>query len=395
MVQHSMRRRPIAAALVAFCALVSAAVAVASTTSHRASSPVVIGAALPLTGGFSAYAATWKNGVVLAQNEINTSGGIAGRRLSLPIEDWGSDTAKSVQVFTDLATVKHASAIIGGGSGAILAQAPLSDRYNVPLVNAAAQTPAMRGAAHYLFSDINDASAEAADLVRYMVKQLHITRAIIYYVDDATGQGQRDALTASCKKYGVTIIDTLSHSFTDTNYRTVIAKMKSENPPAVLVGSHWENTGYTLKQSVELGFKPTWLTLSPAWSDVTLGIAGAPASEGLYTIRSSFDLGQGAKAHAFISHYTKRFGSAPDVYAAHFYDAVYLIKAAILRAGGKTDGTSIMKAIHTFNGHGDKNRFFGVSGAIAFDSQGMTRQPNYILRIHNGKMVLVTKKTVS
>ncbi len=392
------RSQPTSRLTVALVAGLVATLALAAATG-AAGSPaakgeqVTIGAALPLTGGFAAYGTTWKNAVVLAQIDVNRAGGINGRRLNLPIEDWATDTAKSVQAFSKLATVNHANVILGGGSGAILAQAPLSDRYGVPLINAAAQTPAMRGAAKNLFSNINDANVEAQDLVRFMVKQLGIKKAIVYWVDDATGQGQRDGLLAACKKFGVDVIDVVSHSFTDTNYRTLLAKMKSQNPPAVLVGTHWENMGYTLKQADEIGFHPTWVTLSPAWGAPTLKIAGNAASEGLYTIRSQFDVTQNqGKTKAFVDAYTKRFGSAPDIYAAHFYDAVFLVKAAIERAGGKTDGASIAKALHSFNGHGKKNRFIGVSGAIVFDSQGMTRQPNFIMQVKNGDLAIVKKK---
>lgn len=384
-----------AAALIAGLVVVLALAAAGGAAGSGAAKgkQVTIGAALPLTGGFAAYGATWKNAVVLAQNEINRTGGINGQRLKLPIEDWATDTAKAVQAFSKLATVNKANVILGGGSGAILAQAPLADRYQVPLINAAAQTPQMRGAAKYLFSAINDANVESEDLVRFMVKQLGIKRAIIYYVDNATGQGQRDGLLAATKKLGVEVMDVVSHSQTDTNYRTVLAKMKSQNPPAVLVGTHWENMGFTLKQAAEIGFKPTWLTLSPAWGDPTLEIAGKAASEGVYTIRSPFDLTQNqGRTKQFVESYKKRFGSAPDVYAAHFYDAIFLVKAAIERAGGKTDGASIAKALHTFNGSGAKNRFGGVSGPIVFDKDGMTRQPNFIMQIKNGELTLVKRK---
>jgi branched-chain amino acid transport system substrate-binding protein len=354
--------------------------------------PLVIGAALPLTGGFAAYGETWKNGVVLAQDEINASGGVNGRQLKIQIEDWATDTAKAVQALTKLAEVDKVPVVLGGGSGAILAQAPVANRSKVVLINAAAQTPAMRKVlGQFGFTNINDANAEADDLVRYMKEDLKITTADIYYVDDATGKGQKDGLELAAKNYNVSIIESLSHSFSDNNYRNVINKMKGSKPPAVLVGSHWEQTGYTLKQAAEVGFKPTWLGLSPTESDVTVKIAGKDAIEGFLTIRSEFDAkkDQGT-TKKFIDAYKKRFNTDPDVYAAHFYDAVYMTKAAAL--AGATDGASFAKA---FAAYTQKKPFTGgVSGEVGFDAEHMVRQPSYIFVVKNGELSLVKKLTV-
>jgi branched-chain amino acid transport system substrate-binding protein len=381
-------------ATIAALALVSAGSGVARPTANtaRVGPQITIGAALPLTGPFAGFGATWINGVKLAWIEINRSGGVNRRPLKVSIEDWASDTAKAVQVFQKFVDVNKAPVVLGGGSGAILAQAAVANRTRTVLLNAAAQTPAMRQAGNYVFSNINTADEEALDLVRFMKTKLKIDKAIIYYVDNATGQGQRDGLTAACKKLGVEIIDTVSHSFTDTNYRTVLARMRSKNPPAVLVGSHREHTGLTLKQASEIGFKTTWLGLSPTVGDDTIQIAGRDAIEGFYTVRSQFDVTQNSpRVKKFVQDYKKRFGSAPDIYAAHFYDAVYMVKRAAEQRGAK-DGPSFQKAFASLNGHGEKNRFRGVAGPVVFDRDGMVVKSNFILQVTSGNLKLVRQK---
>lgn len=396
MTPRTTRRLVIALACVLVLALSAAATSGAS--SHRAAAPaagpqqITIGAALPLTGAFAGFGATWINGVRLAYLEINRSGGINGKKIKLYIEDWASDTAKSVQVFQKFAEVNKASVVLGGGSGAILAQAALANRTETVLLNAAAQTPAMRTAGPYVFSNINDANKEADDLVRFMTRKLAIKKAIILWVDNATGAGGRDGLQLAAKKYGVEIMDTVSHSFTDFNFRTVLARIKDKNPPAVLIASHREHTGQILKQAKELGLKTTFLGLSPTVGDDTIEIAGKDGIEGMYTIRSQFDVTQNdPKVKTFVQSYRKAFKSEPDIYAAHFYDAMYLIKDAAEKRGAK-DGPSFAKAFATYNGHGNKNRYFGVAGPIAFDADGMVRKTNFIMQVKNGELKLVPAK---
>lgn len=353
---------------------------------------IVVGAALPLTGPFAGFGATWINGVRLAYTQINRSGGINGKKIKLYVEDWASDTAKAVQVFQKLAEVNKAQVVLGGGSGAILAQAAVANRTQTVLLNAAAQTPAMRQSGPYVFSNINDANKEADDLMRFAARKLGIKRAVITWVDNATGQGGRDGLQAAAKKYDVEIIESVSHSFTDFNYRTVIARIKDKNPPAVLVASHREHTGQLLKQAAEAGLKTTWLGLSPTVGDDTIQIAGNAAIEGFHTIRSQFDVTQNQpKVKAFVTAYRNAFKSEPDIYAAHFYDAMFLIKDAAEKRGAK-DGPSFAKAFESYNGHGDRNRFFGVSGPTAFDADGMVRKANFIMQVKSGKLVLEKAK---
>ncbi len=348
---------------------------------------IVIGAALPLTGAFAGFGATWFNGVRLAYNQINRSGGINGKKIKLYIEDWASDTAKAVQVFQRFAEVNKAQVVLGGGSGAILAQAAVANRTQTVLLNAAAQTPAMHESGPYVFSNINDANKEAADLVRYASRKLGIKRAIVTWVDNATGQGGRDGILAAAKRYDIEIIDSISHSFTDFNFRTVVARIKADNPPAVFVASHREHTGQLLKQAREAGLTTTWLGLSPTVGDDTIQIAGNAAIEGFYTIRSQFDVTQNQpKVKAFVTAYKKAFKSDPDIYAAHFYDAMFLIKDAAEKRGARS-GPTFARAFESYNGHGKKNRYFGVAGPIAFDKDGMVRKPNFIMQVKSGKLV--------
>jgi branched-chain amino acid transport system substrate-binding protein len=379
------------ATLVALLAVGSSAARPAAEAATRGPQ-ITIGAALPLTGAFAGFGVTWVAGVRLAVAEINRTGGINGRPAKLVIDDWASDTAKAVQVLQKQINVNKAPVVLSGGSAAILAQAPLAERSRTVLLNAAAQTPRMREAGNYTFSNINDANKEADDLVRFMVRNLKIKRAIIYWVDNATGQGQRDGLAAAARRYGVQIIDTVSHSFTDTNYRTVLARMKDRNPPVVLVGSHREHTGLTLKQAREIGFKTRWLGLSPTVGSDTIKIAGKPAIENFYTIRSQFDVTQKQKrVKRFVTAYKKRFKTAPDIYAAHFYDAVYMIKWAAEKRRAK-DGASFQRAFASLDGRPKTARFTGVTGATIFDRDGMVRKPNFILQVKNGAMKLVRRR---
>lgn len=349
--------------------------------------PLKIGAAFPLTGDFAAYGETWRNGTQMAVDEINEAGGVNGSPIQLAMEDWATDDARAVTVFTKLANVDRVPVILTGGSGAVLAQAPVANRTQTVLLNGAAQTPALAEAGEYAFSNINTADAEAADLVRFMKEELGISEAVIYYVDNPTGEGGRAGLEAAAEQFDVRIIDSVAHSFQDTNYRTVLSRIRGMNPPAVIVASHWENTGISLRQAREIGLETTWLGLSPTVSDVTIEASGVEAIEDFYTIRSEYDIEKEEEGPTkeFVDKYVERFGAEPDIYAAHFYDAVYMLRD--LAENGATDGASFAEALSAL---GESNPWTGgVTGEVAFDENGMVRKGNYILVVKSGQLGLV------
>jgi branched-chain amino acid transport system substrate-binding protein len=69
--------------------------AVRGGSNCRAAGPIKIGAILPLTGSGASYGVWMKGGTEIAAEEINASGGIAGRKLEVIYEDHAADVKRS------------------------------------------------------------------------------------------------------------------------------------------------------------------------------------------------------------------------------------------------------------------------------------------------------------
>lgn len=396
----SWRGSRVALAVVA-CAAVGGLAACGGSGSGSGASgsdtgPVKIGAIMSLTGPNASYGQNYRSGLELAAEQINAKDGIGGRKIKLIEEDTGGDTAKGVQAFNKLALQDKVTGVVTSSSAVALAQVPLITRDKMPTINAAAQDPKLRGASQYLFSDINDSNAEAKDLVTYAADKLGIKQADVLWVNDATGQAGDAALQAAAKAKGVTIKSTVSHRLDESDYSSVLSRLKSDNPKAVLVASHVDNMGSILKQAAQMGFHPTWLTLSPTVSGQTVKIAGTDAATGVYTIRSAFDAKQdvAGPSKTFVAAYQKRWNRPPDTYSAHFYDAVYLFKLAIESEGNKTDSASVTAGLAKLNGQGPNGTYQGASGPVVFDSDNTVAQPNFVLKYSpEGKLVAADSGT--
>ena len=91
-----------------------------------------------------------------------------------------------------------------------------------------------------------------------------------------------------------------------------------------------------------------------------------------------------AEDQAFIEAYTKKFGVAPDIYAALGYDAAMMAAEAIKRAGS-TDGTRIAQELER------TMKFAGITGEISLDANHDAVKDVYILSFQDGGSQFVAK----
>lgn len=96
---------------------------------------IKIGVNLELSGAVAAYGTAEKEGIDLAVEEINESGGILGKQIEIVSKDNKSDNNESATVAANLTTNDKVVAMIGPAtSGATKAALPNVTKAQVPLV---------------------------------------------------------------------------------------------------------------------------------------------------------------------------------------------------------------------------------------------------------------------
>src|ERR1039458_8969333 len=64
--------------------------------SNSAGSSIKIGAILPLTGDAAEYGRNDRDGITLAVNQANASGGVGGRKIEVDFEDCQTDAKRAI-----------------------------------------------------------------------------------------------------------------------------------------------------------------------------------------------------------------------------------------------------------------------------------------------------------
>jgi branched-chain amino acid transport system substrate-binding protein len=327
-----------------------------------------------------------KHAAELAVEEINAAGGIGGRPLELVQRDDFADPDSAVFVATDLYEA-GVSAVIGHlFSGTTLAAAPV---YNggpdpVAAISPSSSSPEVSTAGDYTFRICPSDLAHGAALARWVYDTLGLHRGSVLYLNDQYGRGVRQTFVNDFARRGG-VLQSIDPYLGDVPhvgpYLDRLAKIGGTD--FLLVAGNRAEAEEILRQTRKRG-----LAMPVLGGDGLEGIEGAGAlADGVY-LSSAYLPALGTAANkTFLQAYRKKFPAAglPNQPAAATYDAVYLLRGVIARAGTKRQ--AVRRELARV-GTGTP-AFRGVTGVVAFDSKGdVPNQAVYIGVVRNGAVRL-------
>jgi branched-chain amino acid transport system substrate-binding protein len=322
----------------------------------------------------------------LAVEEINASGGIDGRPLELLQRDDYADPDSAVFVATDLYEA-GVSAVIGHlFSTTTLAAAPV---YNggadpVAAISPSSSSPEVSTAGDYTFRICPSDLAHGAALARWVYDTLGLQRGAALYLNDQYGRGVRQTFVKDFTRRGGLLLSIDPYLGDVPNVAPYLDRLaKAGGADFLLVAGNRAEGEEILRQARKRG-----LTMPVVGGDGLEGIEGAGAlAEGVYLSSAYLPSLATAANKTFLQAYRKKFPSAglPNQPAAATYDAVYLLREVIARAGPKRQ--AVRRELARV-GSGAPS-FRGVTGVVAFDSRGdVPNQAVYIGVVRNGAVRL-------
>lgn len=142
--RYSARFLSLGGAAVLVTALLAGCGSSGSGSSSTSSSPILIGASLSLTGDFSADGQAFQKGYNLWVSEVNSHGGILGRKVKLIVKNDSSLPAQAISNYQQLITVDHVDLTFGPFSSLLTAPASATaHRYGYAFVEGAGGAPSV------------------------------------------------------------------------------------------------------------------------------------------------------------------------------------------------------------------------------------------------------------
>jgi branched-chain amino acid transport system substrate-binding protein len=312
-------------------------------------STLKIGFIESLTGNYAPLGGEAKKTVELAVDQINTAGGIGGRKLKLITLDDKTAPDQGVLHFNKLKAEK-VTAIIGSTfSNVGLAVEPLAERERIPYISLSPADAQVDPIRKYTFVVPAISSTYAQAMLGYF-KTHEITKVAVAY---DTKSAYAKAGFAGMQKYagqnGVQIVKAETYETTATDFSPLFTHVRDSGAQALVA---WASgaPGVTLaKQYPSSGLKlPLYMTGSQA-SKLWLDPVGK-AAEGVY-VQSAIGVvgahlpdGKLKQAVQEMSGpFEQKYGYEPPQFAMDGYAGVKLLAAAIQKGG--TDREKIRDAL--------------------------------------------------
>src|SRR5713226_5501963 len=286
---------------------------------------VTVGINLPLTGADAHDAELIKDGAMLALDEANAQGGVAGYKINVIVLDDGTATAGQydpAQAATNarkmVADSSFVAAIGPQMSGSGKAMSPILSQGGLATITPASTNPDItdpkfagqyrpKGKAIY-FRTVTTDAFQGPNMANYYADVLKVKS--VYVLDDsgAYGVGIADTFQAQAEKRGIKVLGRDQLNPKETDYATTLTKIKSLNPDALYYGGVAQAGVKVVKQAsdiVPLIIKGGGDGLYGA--EILRG-AGFPAAEGWYATIAAPDILENPDAAPIIDRFAKKYG---------------------------------------------------------------------------------------
>ncbi|HVG22682.1 MAG TPA: ABC transporter substrate-binding protein [Thermoanaerobaculia bacterium] len=333
-----------------------------------------------LTGDQAAFGTSTVNGVKLAADEINASGGLLGRRIRLVIEDDQGRADNAAAVMEKIVTGENAIAVIGeNSSNQSLAAAPIAQANGVPMISPSSTNPAVTEVGQYIFRVCFTDPYQGKALASFVRKELKLdTAAILVDRKNDYSVGLANVFRREFEGAGGKIVAEQSYSGGDAEFRPQLTTIRAAKPQALFIPGFYTEVGQIAIQARDLGLDVP-LVGGDGWDSPAVIQIGGKSIEGSYFSDHYFVGDTRPVVQSFVNEYRKRHGKNPEATAALGYDALKIFADAVRRANG-LDRKAIRDQIAA------TKDYQGVSGTISMGADRNPVKPVAMIKIENGQM---------
>jgi branched-chain amino acid transport system substrate-binding protein len=370
--------------LVAGAALIAAtAPAAMPVAAQEYPSSIVIGINLPFTGADAADAVNLRDGALMAIDEINNRGGIAGRIMIQPlVKDDGTvaagqyDPAQAATNTKQFVADPSVVAIVGPQmSGSGKAMAPIASEANLMIITPASTNPDITdpnfasqyrpGGRAIYFRTVTTDAYQGPYMANYAAGVLGVHS--VYVLDDtgAYGEGVANSFEQRARELGLEVLGRDKLNPRESDYTTILTKIKAMNPGALYYGGVQQAAVKLAVQANEIMPDVPKLGGDGVYSVSFPNDAGRAAENWYATIAAPYSIGE-PQAQEWVEAYTAKFGQKPQAYALTAYNAVLVLEDAVARI--VNDGVEINR--DNVRDYAQTTVLPTLQGTISFDENG-------------------------
>lgn len=351
----------------------------------EAQATVYIPGVIELSGAGAVSGTNFRDGIVLAEEEINAKGGILGRKIDTPFLDTQSDAGISRALIQKVLDNKPYVILGPVFSGSVVVNMKLTQEAEIPEIVGGEAASITQQGDPYVFRTSFGQQFSMPKIANYLRDELKIKTVAVLWVNNDFGKGGRDAFIKEMKARNIEVVADISTELGQADFSSDVVKVKAANADAIFVYTNEEESARFLKEAKKQG--------------VTTPLIGETTLLGQRVIELAGDAANGVRGHVGLSvdapvpalqefgaKFKKRFGYANDHNGIKGYTAVYLIKYVTEKVG-KFDSKAFAQTLHGLTITPAEEP--GILMEATWDKNGDIDRESFLGQVVNGKQKIV------
>jgi len=309
---------------------------------------VKIGFVLSMTGGSAAYGEAQKNGAQLAVDEINANVGVDAVKIQPIYDDDASTPQQGINVFNKFINADKVAIIIGPTlSSTAKATDPIAQQAGVPVLAISNTAKGITEIGDFIFRVSLPEAVVVPNTVRAVRERFGIKKvAVLYGNDDAFTKAGFDAFKKALGENDIEIVSEQTFAKGDRDFSPQLTQVRGLNPDAIVVSALVDEASGIVSQARRLGIPAKVRIIGGnGFNSPALIKNAGEAAEGVivgasWNVTSTNPLNQ-----QFVFAFTKKYGTAPDQFAAQAYAGVKIAYEAVRSAGSTLDRRAVRDAL--------------------------------------------------
>ncbi len=322
---------------------------------------IQVGVVLPTSGENSTYGEAIRKGIELAYGEIQSDPD-AGVAIELAIVDTESNAQKATELLDQQFSAGALVAIGGATSVEAKEMVTAADEADRVLLSPSASSPELTGISRNFYRIFPSDFAAATKMAQYASQGLKAKTVVVVTEAQSYAKGIHGVFQPAFEGYGGEVAEVIEVPPGTSDLGGLMDRVITLEPDAVYLAGFEQGIGSMIQELRRLKYSKNILTTSAFALPSSIARVGDDAV-GVILTQSVFELdSEHAHVKKFVEGYQAKYGEPPDIYAAHGYDAMKIVAAAL--KGRSALPGEVVKGLR------DIKDFPGVTGSINFDEKG-------------------------
>jgi len=334
-----------------------------------------------ISGSIAVSGGNFRDGVVLAVEELNAKGGLLKQKIELTLYD--------TQTNPGVARAQMQKAIDGDPyvvfgpifSGNVKVTAQMLQQAELPHIIGGEAAELTTLGDPYLFRTSFGQQIGMPKIANYIRDELKSKTVALIWVNNDFGKGGRDRLIKELTARGIKLVADVSSESGQVDFAADVVKLKTANADAVFVYSNEEECARIMREARKQGLKGPFVGDTTLLSQKTIELAGDAADGVLGHVGLTADAPI-KEVEEFKAKFQKRFNYVPDHNGIKGYTGVYAVKFVTEKLG-KFDRKALAAMMHGLT-IAPKDEP-GILIETSWDNAGEIDRLSFLAEVVNGK----------